>query len=265
MKHTCLLLWLPILLSCCNNTNNQEQRNKIKDLEERIQKLERINANIKNKEITPELTPGVLTTIGEPGSLQNAKEIFGNEVTQEGDFFIYDGDLYKYNDTISDYEWKWQEDQIVEHFIENTGGVGATIVDGIITFDGEKYIWNGKEYVYWSPDYKGSSPVLEEEKSKYEEELSSDSRYPNIENSNISSKCSWCNDDVSMIESFRNDGHNIYRLMDEGSYRAGELETLEKLLGAEDEDEFNSLKMAFAWVYGGDFYCSRKCASHHDD
>ena len=72
MKHTCLLLWLPILLSCCNNTNNQEQSNKIKDLEERIQKLERINANIKNKEITPELTPGVLTTIGEPGSLQHA-------------------------------------------------------------------------------------------------------------------------------------------------------------------------------------------------
>ncbi|MFT4662773.1 MAG: hypothetical protein ACI8XB_003066 [Patiriisocius sp.] len=211
MKYTCLILWLPILLSCCNNTNNQEQSNKIKDLEERIQKLERINANIKNEEITPEVTPGV------------------------------------------------------EHFIENTGGVGATIVDGIITYDGDKYIWNGKEYVDWTPDYKGSSPVLEEEKSKDEEELSSDSRYPNIENSNISSKCSWCNDDVSMIESFRNDGHNIYRLMDDGSYRVGELEILEKLLGEEDEDEFNSLKMAFAWVYGGDFYCSRKCASHHDD
>lgn len=61
MKHTCLLLWLPILLSCCNNTNNQEQSNKIKDLEERIQKLERINANIKNEEITPVNFPKIST------------------------------------------------------------------------------------------------------------------------------------------------------------------------------------------------------------
>jgi len=221
MKYTCLILWLPILLSCCNNTNNQEQSNKIKDLEERIQKLERINANIKNEEITPELTPGVLTTIGEPGSF--------------------------------------------EHFNKEVNGKGTDNDDGTFTAYGVTVKWDGKEYVHWTPNYKGSSTVLEEEKSKDEEELSSDSKYPNIENSNISSKCSWCNDDVSMIESFRNDGHNIYRLMDEGSYRAGELETLEKLLGEEDEDEFNSLKMAFAWVYGGDFYCSRKCASHHDD
>lgn len=40
---------------------------------------------------------------GEPGSLQHAKEYFGEGVTQEGELFIYDGDKYKFNGT--DYEW----------------------------------------------------------------------------------------------------------------------------------------------------------------
>jgi len=30
----------------------------------------------------------------------------------------------------------------VEHFIEDTGAVGATIVNGVIMFNGDKYKWN---------------------------------------------------------------------------------------------------------------------------
>ena len=54
MKYTSLLLWLPILLSCCNNTNNQEQSNKIKDLEERLKKLES-SSNVRTSQ-NPEIT-----------------------------------------------------------------------------------------------------------------------------------------------------------------------------------------------------------------
>jgi hypothetical protein len=42
----------------------------------------------------------------EPGSLSHAKEVFGGEVSKEGEFFIdVDGDKYKWNDTEEDYEW----------------------------------------------------------------------------------------------------------------------------------------------------------------
>lgn len=42
----------------------------------------------------------------EPGSLSHAEEVFGGEVTKEGEFFIDTyGDKYKWNDTEEEYEW----------------------------------------------------------------------------------------------------------------------------------------------------------------
>ena len=41
----------------------------------------------------------------EPGSLSHAEEVFGGKVTKEGEFFILDGDKYRWSDTESDYEW----------------------------------------------------------------------------------------------------------------------------------------------------------------
>ena len=35
----------------------------------------------------------------------------------------------------------------VEHFIKDTGGVGATLVNGVIMHDGYGYKWDGTEYV----------------------------------------------------------------------------------------------------------------------
>jgi len=35
----------------------------------------------------------------------------------------------------------------VEHFIEDTGGVGATMKDGIIMYDGYGYKWDGNKYI----------------------------------------------------------------------------------------------------------------------
>ena len=39
------------------------------------------------------------------GSLEHVNNVFGGGVTQEGEFFIWENNKYKWNDTISDYEW----------------------------------------------------------------------------------------------------------------------------------------------------------------
>ena len=39
------------------------------------------------------------------GSLEHINDVFGGGVTQEGEFFIWENNKYKWNDTISDYEW----------------------------------------------------------------------------------------------------------------------------------------------------------------
>jgi len=56
-------------------------------------------------EVTPEVTPDDSTPPSpkEPGSLEHINNVFGGGVTQEGEFFIWDGDKYKWNGT--DYEW----------------------------------------------------------------------------------------------------------------------------------------------------------------
>jgi len=39
------------------------------------------------------------------GSLSHANEYFEGGVTQQGEYFIWNNDRFKWNDTISDYEW----------------------------------------------------------------------------------------------------------------------------------------------------------------
>ena len=39
------------------------------------------------------------------GSLSHATEYFGGGVTQEGEYFIWDNDKFKWNPTTKDYEW----------------------------------------------------------------------------------------------------------------------------------------------------------------
>ena len=107
MKYIYLILCLLFLLCCSNGTNNQEQSNYIKDLEERIRIQEQNNyiRNLEERLKKLESSSDVRISPGEPGSL--------------------------------------------EHFIEDTGAVGATIVDGVFMFEGYGYKWDytKKEYV----------------------------------------------------------------------------------------------------------------------
>jgi hypothetical protein len=48
------------------------------------------------------ITPPIQS--GEPGSIEHANEYFGGGVTQQGELFIWDGDGFKWNESMSDYE-----------------------------------------------------------------------------------------------------------------------------------------------------------------
>ena len=107
MKYIYLILCLPFLLCCSNGTNNQEQSNYIKDLEERIQIQEQNNyiRNLEERLKKLESSSDVRISPGDPGSLAHATEYFGGGVTQEGEFFIWRENKYKWNESVKDYEW----------------------------------------------------------------------------------------------------------------------------------------------------------------
>jgi hypothetical protein len=72
-----------------------EAQQEVIDIEEQIEEV------IEDEDINS--TPDESTTSGEPGSLEHINDVFGGGVTQEGEFFIWENNKYKWNGT--DYEW----------------------------------------------------------------------------------------------------------------------------------------------------------------
>ena len=79
------------------------------DVEAMIEEQQQIidnNPEIKTVINGDESTPEESTTPGKPGSLEHINDVFGGGVTQEGEFFIWENNKYKWNGT--DYEWVQQ-------------------------------------------------------------------------------------------------------------------------------------------------------------
>ena len=74
-----------------------EAQQEVIDIEEQIEEV------IEDENINQDETPDESTTSGEPGSLEHINDVFGGGVTQEGEFFIWENNKYKWNGT--DYEW----------------------------------------------------------------------------------------------------------------------------------------------------------------
>ena len=92
---------------------------------------------------------------------------------------------------------------------------------------------------------------------------------PTVEKAKVN--CKWCNKKISLIESFRVHGSIRWRLKDGHPVYRDELKTLEIHLRENGKESANSLQEyewfpPFYWaMYDGGFYCSRKCASNHED
>ena len=92
---------------------------------------------------------------------------------------------------------------------------------------------------------------------------------PTVEKAKVN--CKWCNKKISLIESFRVSGSSRWRLKDGHPVYRNELKTLEIHLRENGKESANSLQEykwfpPFYWaIYDGGFYCSRKCASNHED
>lgn len=230
MKYTYLILWLPIFFSCCNNTNNQEQSNKIKDLEERIQQLERIKYG---------------DQYTKPGSLTHAEEVFGGEVTKEGEFFIDTyGDKYKWNESISDYEWVHD-------------GYQYTKPDSLAHADEKLGAGTTKK--------EESLSEVQDQIKEREGRYKNRSKFPLVRKV-IAQKCAWCNVEFEQIEAFKHPisrswHSDIYRLKDDQS-ELNHLEYVYELMQKGDEDEAIVEWAIYSYMYDSNFYCSPKCANH---
>ena len=217
MKFTYLILLLPFLLNCSNNTTNQEQSNRIKELENRIQKLESINS------------------IAEEGSLAHIIQEFGDiNITQEGEFFIYDGDKYIWNG--NEYEWV--------------------------------YDYEGKT----KKSERSEEVKSEKLKEKGDQDKNNDNLYSRIPEANWIRRppslreieCAWCTKTIPISDSYVTRWLNNPRVqrIKENSYLK---EQIDEIIDLNENGEGAYLEqLSFEQEYGMDFCCSRKCANEYN-
>ena len=162
--------------------------------------------------------------------------------------------------------------------------------NGELFFNGESSITNGLNKKFKLKKKNGLWFFYDDEKvggagwiklsdyfntSNHTKEINSNgsTKFPNVEKAKVN--CKWCNKKILLIESIRESYGDVYRLKDgHGTYGDYELETLESHLRENGIESANSLhegnipifsEIPWHMLFDGGFYCSRKCASNHED
>ena len=162
--------------------------------------------------------------------------------------------------------------------------------NGELFFNGESSITNGLNKKFKLKKKNGLWFFYDDEKvggagwiklsdyfntSNQTQEINSNgsTKFPNVEKAKVN--CKWCNKKILLIESIRESYGDVYRLKDgHGTYGDYELETLESHLRENGIESANSLhegnipifsEIPWHMLFDGGFYCSRKCASNHED